>query len=229
MASAEGNPGAGRDGDEDAGVPRSSCSALGRFLGGQPPDRLGLARQDWCVQLRRAAQSSAPAPTVTVLAPPLAVKLWNTIGECKLTLDDGHADWVSAVRFSPSPENPIFVSASWDKTVKVWSLTNFKLRADLVGHTGYISAVTVSPDGSLCASGGKDGIAMLWDLNEGKRLYSLEAGTISAWEERGVGGRGRPCSTSPPALPCSPLPLLLPQPLLALRRDVQEHHHLGPR
>lgn len=159
---------------------------------------------------------------------PSIVKLWNTIGECKLTLDDGHADWVSAVRFSPSPENPIFVSASWDKTVKVWSLTNFKLRADLVGHTGYISAVTVSPDGSLCASGGKDGIAMLWDLNEGKRLYSLEAGTISAWRRRRVGGRRRPCSTSSPPL-CSPLAVLLPQPLLALRRDVQEHHHLGPR
>jgi len=38
--------------------------------------------------------------------------------------------------------------------------------------------VTVSPDGSLCASGGKDGVAMLWDLSEGKRLYSLEAGDI---------------------------------------------------
>lgn len=36
----------------------------------------------------------------------------------------------------------------------------------------------VSPDGSLCASGGKDGTAMLWDLNEGKRLYSLDAGEI---------------------------------------------------
>lgn len=108
----------------------------------------------------------------------LAFALPSPRSECKLTLDDGHADWVSAVRFSPSPENPIFVSASWDKTVKVWSLTNFKLKADLVGHTGYISAVTVSPDGSLCASGGKDGVAMLWDLNEGKRLYSLEAGTI---------------------------------------------------
>jgi guanine nucleotide-binding protein subunit beta-2-like 1 protein len=81
------------------------------------------------------------------------------------------------VRFSPSPENPIFVSAGCDKTVKVWSLTNFKLRADLVGHTGYLNTVTVSPDGSLCASGGKDGVAMLWDLNEGKRLYSLESGS----------------------------------------------------
>ena len=107
-----------------------------------------------------------------------SIKLWNTIGECKLTLDEAHADWVSAVRFSPSPENPIFVSAGWDKTVKVWSLATFKLRSDLVGHTGYLNAVTVSPDGSLCASGGKDGIGMLWDLNEGKRLYSLDAGAV---------------------------------------------------
>jgi guanine nucleotide-binding protein subunit beta-2-like 1 protein len=41
-----------------------------------------------------------------------------------------------------------------------------------------VNTVTVSPDGSLCASGGKDGVAMLWDLSEGKRLYSLEAGDI---------------------------------------------------
>ena len=41
-----------------------------------------------------------------------------------------------------------------------------------------MNTVTVSPDGSLCASGGKDGVAMLWDLTEGKRLYSLDAGDI---------------------------------------------------
>ena len=57
-------------------------------------------------------------------------------------------------------------------------MNNCKLRTNLVGHTGYINTVTVSPDGSLCASGGKDGVAMLWDLAEGKRLYSLDAGDI---------------------------------------------------
>jgi len=62
--------------------------------------------------------------------------------------------------------------------VKVWNLTNCKLRNDLVGHTGYLNTVCVSPDGSLAASGGKDNTAMLWDLNEGKRLYSLDAGNI---------------------------------------------------
>lgn len=45
-------------------------------------------------------------------------------------------------------------------------------------YTRYLNTVTVSPDGSLCASGGKDGTAMLWDLKEGKRLYSLDAGDI---------------------------------------------------
>ena len=49
---------------------------------------------------------------------------------------------------------------------QVWNLNNCKLRTNLVGHQGYVNTVTVSPDGSLCASGGKDGVAMLWDLNE---------------------------------------------------------------
>lgn len=131
-----------------------------------------------------------------------SIKLWNTLGECKYTISDGsgasapsaegtisaaattaaggegHTEWVSCVRFSPSQSVPLIVSCGWDRLVKVWSLTNCKLRNDLVGHTGYLNTVCVSPDGSLCASGGKDGTAMLWDLNEGKRLYSLDAGDV---------------------------------------------------
>ncbi len=99
-------------------------------------------------------------------------------GECKYVItEDGHKDWVSCVRFPPIVDDPIIVSCGWDKLVKVWKLATFKLRTNLGGHTGYVSTVTVSPDGSLCASGGKDKTAMLWDLNEGKRLYSLEAGS----------------------------------------------------
>lgn len=63
-------------------------------------------------------------------------------------------------------------------SAKVWELTKFKLRTNHIGHTGYINTVTVSPDGSLCASGGKDGIVMLWDLNDAKHLYSLDGGDV---------------------------------------------------
>lgn len=109
-----------------------------------------------------------------------SIRLWNTLGECKYIIQDGdsHSDWVSCVRFSPNNLQPTIVSGSWDRTVKIWNLTNCKLRATLAGHTGYVNTAAVSPDGSLCASGGKDGVILLWDLAEGKKLYSLESGSI---------------------------------------------------
>lgn len=108
------------------------------------------------------------------------INLWNTVGLKKYTFseDGAHTDWVSCVRFSPNVQAPVFVSAGWDKQVKVWNLNTCKLRSNLIGHDGYVNTVTVSPDGSLCASGGKDGVAMLWDLNAGRHLSSLEAGDI---------------------------------------------------
>jgi len=108
-----------------------------------------------------------------------SINLWNTLGQCKFVItEEGHKEWVSCVRFSPNLATPLIVSAGWDKMVKVWNLTHCKLRTNLIGHTGYVNTVTVSPDGSLCASGGKDGTAMLWDLNEGRHLSSLDAGDI---------------------------------------------------
>jgi len=107
------------------------------------------------------------------------IKLWNTLAHCKYTIqEDCHQDWTSCVRFSPSNQNPVIVSCGWDKVVKVWNLANCKLKTNHMGHTGYLNAVTVSPDGSLCASGGKDGKAMLWDLNEGKHLYTLDGNDV---------------------------------------------------
>jgi len=110
-----------------------------------------------------------------------SIKLWNTLGECKYTIDDpavgAHTDWVSCVRFSPNLSNPLIVSCGWDKLVKVWRLKDCKLRQNLIGHTGYVNTVTVSPDGVICASGGKDGKVHIWDLNTGQQVARpLDAG-----------------------------------------------------
>uniref|UniRef100_A0A914XZQ2 Small ribosomal subunit protein RACK1 n=1 Tax=Panagrolaimus superbus TaxID=310955 RepID=A0A914XZQ2_9BILA len=107
------------------------------------------------------------------------IKLWNTLAQCKHTIvDECHTDWVSTVRFSPSVTNPAIISGGWDGIVKVWNLSNCRLKTNHIGHSGYINSVTVSPDGSLCASGGKDGTSMLWDLNEGKHLYTLNGNEV---------------------------------------------------
>ena len=126
------------------------------------------------------------------------MKIYTYLCLGKYTIvDDNHNDWVSCVRFSPNQKDPLIVSAGWDKLVKVnqfeflieilflnekvWNLTNCKLRTNHYGHSAYVNSVTVSPDGSLCASGGRDGQAMLWDLNDGKHLYTLDSGdTINA-------------------------------------------------
>ncbi|XP_051133358.1 guanine nucleotide-binding protein subunit beta-like protein [Andrographis paniculata] len=108
------------------------------------------------------------------------IKLWNTLGECKYTIQDvgAHTDWVSCVRFAPHAQEPTIISGSWDRTVKIWHLATCTVRSTLSGHSAYVNTVAVSRDGSLCASGGKDGMILLWDLAEDKKLYSLDAGSI---------------------------------------------------
>lgn len=113
------------------------------------------------------------------------MRVWNTLGECKYTIANTsdedtvqHTEWISCVRFSPNEKKTTVVSAGWDKLVKVWNLQDCTLQTNLVGHDGYLNSVTISPDGSLCASGGKEGTAVLFDLHERKVLYKLNAGDI---------------------------------------------------
>ena len=65
--------------------------------------------------------SPGPHPQIVSGSRDKTIKLWNTLGECKYTIGepDGHTEWVSCVRFSPVTQNPIIVSAGWDKAVKV--------------------------------------------------------------------------------------------------------------
>lgn len=105
------------------------------------------------------------------------IKLWNTLGKCKKSFKDNTKNyWIIFVYFLPI--DPIsFISCSWDGTIDIWNMSLNRIEKRLKGHKGYVQSIAVSPDGSLCASGGQDGNVMLWDLQEGKHLYSLLTGT----------------------------------------------------
>jgi uncharacterized protein with WD repeat len=58
-------------------------------------------------------------------------------------------------------------SASGDQTVRLWSLPEGTLNKTVEGHTRGVTAVAMSPDGTLLASADKDGAIKLWSLPEG--------------------------------------------------------------
>ncbi|KAJ1961565.1 cross-pathway control WD-repeat protein cpc2 [Dipsacomyces acuminosporus] len=103
------------------------------------------------------------------------IKVWNLSGYCMDTLPEGrHMDMVSDLCFTSNPMNPLLVSAGWDKHVKIWDFNTGKLLHDLHGHHTHVNSVAVSPDGTKCVSGSKDGEAIMWDLQTGRRLYTLD-------------------------------------------------------
>jgi WD40 repeat protein len=97
--------------------------------------------------------------------------------------------------------------------VQVWNLTNCKLKANLAGHQGYINTVTVSPDGSLCASGGKVSFlptvlsqskahglnAMAWPCKTALLLLFLKC---HKWQAGRLGSHSARQDASPCSHPC---------------------------
>jgi WD40 repeat protein len=64
-----------------------------------------------------------------------------------------------------------FVIPLADGNVLVFA--NRRLAATLSGHTDWVYAAAVSPDGKKVASGSADGTVKLWNLDDGKLLATL--------------------------------------------------------
>merc|ERR1711935_942674 len=97
-------------------------------------------------------------------------------GVCKFTVDQNqHTDWVSCVRYFHDIKNPIVVSASWDKTIKVWDNSVMALKHTFVGHKAQINTLDLAPNTNFIASGGRDGKVNIWNLVEGRHLEEIDA------------------------------------------------------
>src|SRR5262249_1021472 len=68
---------------------------------------------------------------------------------------------------TPTPDGRFLVSASHDRTLKIWDLMNGRPVRTLAGHRGRVSAMVVTPDGRYALSGSLDGTLKLWDLATG--------------------------------------------------------------
>jgi platelet-activating factor acetylhydrolase IB subunit alpha len=102
----------------------------------------------------------------------LTIKLWDPSNEYKnIRTLPGHDHSVSSIRFIPSGaagsplSGNLLVSASRDKTLKIWDVTTGFCLKTIRGHVEWVRAVTPSIDGRWLFSAGDDQTARLWDAN----------------------------------------------------------------
>lgn len=105
----------------------------------------------------------------------LTVKLWDPSDEYKnIRTLPGHDHSVSAVRFIPSGaagspmSGNLLVSASRDKTLKIWDVTTGYCVKTLHGHVDWVRDVAPSVDGRFLFSAGNDQVPRLWDASSGE-------------------------------------------------------------
>ena len=85
----------------------------------------------------------------------------------------GHSNWVYAVAVTPDGRRA--VSASGDRTLRVWDLGSGKELRVLAGHSNGVTAVAVTPDGKQAISASDDQTLRVWDLETGKVLAGFTA------------------------------------------------------
>ena len=84
----------------------------------------------------------------------------------------GHHEKINAIAVTPDGE--LILSASNDKTIRLWRAEDGSCHGVLQGHLDKVIAIAVTPNSQSAISGSKDGAIKLWDLKEGICLHTIE-------------------------------------------------------
>ncbi len=100
------------------------------------------------------------------------IQLYNAVSKLReRTVLKGHKALIFHLALSPDGQR--LVTASEDKTARLWDVKTRKQLAVLLGHKNKVLFAEFSPDGKKVVTASEDGTARLWDANTGKQLMVL--------------------------------------------------------
>ncbi|MGE5341941.1 MAG: hypothetical protein ACM3SY_10740 [Candidatus Omnitrophota bacterium] len=90
-----------------------------------------------------------------------------------------HSGAVMACAFSPDEKTVL--SASSDKTLKLWDAATGREIRTFYGHIDFVTSCAFSPDGKTLLSTSKDKTLKLWDVATGREIRTLNGHTRSVY------------------------------------------------
>jgi serine/threonine protein kinase len=85
----------------------------------------------------------------------------------------GHMGEVKCLILGPGGTNQL-ISGGVDATIRVWDVATGSILRNLVGHTSYINALIISPNGKNLISAGADETIRIWNLETGQNTKILQ-------------------------------------------------------
>jgi WD40 repeat protein len=85
---------------------------------------------------------------------------------------EGHSTWINGVALTPDGKRA--VSASHDKTLKLWDLDSGEALRTLEGHSKSVRTVAVTPDCKRAVSASHDKTLKVWNLESGQMLGTMK-------------------------------------------------------
>jgi WD40 repeat protein len=112
-----------------------------------------------------------PNQTKFITASDDQTKIWDYISK-KMVLQLSDHAYIRNIAITP--DGNYAISASWDKTLKMWKLDNGEIHHILKGHTDFVECVAITQDGHWAYSGGWDQIIRKWDIEHGNLVSHID-------------------------------------------------------
>ncbi|SCW00335.1 LAFE_0C01926g1_1 [Lachancea fermentati] len=100
------------------------------------------------------------------------IHVWSVqTGQLVETLS-GHEGPVSCLSFSS--ENSVLASASWDKTIRIWSIFSRSQQVEPLELYSDVLSISMRPDGKEVAASTLDGQILLFNIEDGKQVGLID-------------------------------------------------------